>query len=346
MSTTTKKTVIAAKGDTLSQYLKELGKIDLLKPEEEKLLAKQIQKGMELENARAVLEEELGRKPTPEEWLNKVGMATLDDVKRQFQKSAKAKSAMINANLRLVVSIAKSYQFRGLIFQDLVQEGTVGLMRATEKFDPERGFKFSTYATWWIKQAMMRAIADQSRSIRLPVHVHDSINSIKKAERELSVMLKRDPTMEELSEKTKIPMKKLTFYLKCQDATVSMERPKNIQRKTSSSSAKAEVTLNEIVTDSRPNPEESSSKSMLKNDISKLIETLSPREQEVIRMRFGIDDGQIRTLEEIGQVFSVTRERVRQIEARALHKLRQPYRNHRLKEHLGSLDHLDELSHL
>jgi RNA polymerase sigma factor (sigma-70 family) len=334
---------IKAKGDTWRHYLKTLGQVDLLTPEEEVLLSYQIQKGMEIENARAELESELGRKPTAYEWAHVVGVDSIEDIKKQLQKSSKARSAMINANLRLVVSICRAYQSRGLIFQDLVQEGTVGLMRAAEKFDPAKGFKFSTYATWWVKQAIMRAIADQSRSIRLPVHVHDSIISIRKAQRDLSSELKREATEEEIAERTKIPAHKLNFYLSCQDDSISMETTKLIGTKTSSANSKKEVTLNEMVTDNRHSPEDSQTKIMLKDNIGKLIDTLSPREQDVVRMRFGLEDGQVRTLEEIGQIFSVTRERVRQIEARALHKLRQPYRNHKLKEHIGCMDIMEEV---
>jgi len=303
---------------------------------------------MHIENARIQLAEELGRLPTRQEWAERVGLRDMEDIKKQLQKSAKARSAMINANLRLVVSICKTYTHKsnGVFFLDLIQEGTVGLMRAAEKFDGGKGFRFSTYATWWVRQAIFRGIADQSRSIRLPVHVHDAIKSIGKAQRQLAIELQRRPTDEELAERTKLPLKKLMLYLQIQERqwTSSLDKPISNGKKPNNDNSVA--TLEDMVYDRALTPEDNSTKSLLFENIGRLIDTLTPREQDVVRMRFGLVDGETKTLEEIGMIFSVTRERVRQIEARALHKLRQPYRNYKLKEHIGAMELVDEPVHL
>jgi RNA polymerase sigma factor (sigma-70 family) len=262
---------------------------------------------------------------------------TVADLKKQIRRSLRAKAALTESNVRLVISIAKRYQHRGLSFQDLCQEGILGLTRACEKFDPERGFRFSTYATWWIKQSVMRAIADQGRTIRLPVHIHDQLNSLRKTERELSSELGREPTMLELTARTKLTAEKIEFLKRVAQNAISMET----ELKSSKSKGSAAglggatggnvLTLGDIMGDPDQKPVDLASYQMLKDDITRLICTLNSREQAVIRMRFGLDDGRSKTLEEIGRRFSVTRERIRQIEARALHKLRQPYRNHSVK---------------
>ena len=322
---------------TLNAFLRRMAQIELLKPQEEILLARQIRKGLAWEAVRHELEEELGRAPTNVEWGDRLGVS-VETIREELRKSARSKAAMISANLRLVVSIAKRYQYRGLTFPDLIQEGTFGLMKATEKFDPEKGFKFSTYATWWIKQSIMRAIADQSRTVRLPVHVHDFINAMKKANRDLTSQLGRAPSTEELARKLDTTVQKVEFYREASQQVVSLEQTRSIGKKGSSagtgvSGSRKESTLNDMIKDDEPLPEDRTQAFMLKENVKDLLSTLSLREQEVVRMRFGLDDGQTKTLEEIGQVFSVTRERVRQIESRALHKLRQPYRNHKLREY-------------
>lgn len=273
--------------------------------------------------------------PTYAEWAASIEKTmTVSDLKKQIRRSLRAKAALTESNIRLVISIAKRYQHRGLSFQDLCQEGILGLTRACEKYDPERGFRFSTYATWWIKQSVMRAIADQGRTIRLPVHVHDQLNSLNKCERELTRELNREPTMKELSARTKLTPEKITFLKRVAMNSLSMET----QLKSSKSKGSAAglgganaLTLGDILGDPDQKPVDQASYQMLKDDITRLICTLNSREQAVIRMRFGLDDGKSKTLEEIGRRFSVTRERIRQIEARALHKLRQPYRNHSVK---------------
>lgn len=274
------------------------------------------------------------RPPTYAEWAAAISPdMTVTELKKQIRRSLRAKSALTESNVRLVVSIAKRYQQRGLNFQDLSQEGILGLTRACEKFDPERGFRFSTYATWWIKQSIMRAIADQGRTIRLPVHVHDQLNSMRRMERDLKLELGRDPSQEELMKRTGLTSDKIDFLNRVSQGAVSMEE--DIRSSKSKGSAAGvggnSLKLIDLMRDPEQAPVNDVSYQMLKDDMSRLICTLSSREQAVIRMRYGLDDGKAKTLEEIGQRFAVTRERIRQIEARALHKLRQPYRNHQVK---------------
>jgi RNA polymerase primary sigma factor len=279
------------------------------------------------------------RPPTYQEWASAVreDMA-VPELKKQIRRSLRAKAALTESNVRLVISIAKRYQNRGLSFQDLSQEGILGLTRACEKFDPERGFRFSTYATWWIKQSIMRAIADQGRTIRLPVHIHDQLNVLRRAERDLNAELGREPTTEELSDRINVTTEKIMFLHRVSQNALSMEQEiKSSKTKGSGAGtggtggAAGDLTLGDMLGDPEQKPVDLASYQMLKDDLSRLICTLNSREQAVIRMRFGLDDGKSKTLEEIGKRFSVTRERIRQIEARALHKLRQPYRNHSVK---------------
>ncbi|GMH98547.1 hypothetical protein TrST_g7051 [Triparma strigata] len=345
------KVKVTESGDaSIRTYLKSMGSHSLLHSSEEIVLARQIQILLRWEETRNELESELTRAPTYEEWCAAINTKLSTDspdlppltvlsLKKQIRKSKKAKRAMIESNLRLVVSIAKRYQHRGLSFQDLCQEGTLGLMKATEKFDPEKGFRLSTYATWWIKQSIMRAIADQSRTIRLPVHVHDQLNTIRKVTRELSSQLGRTPTDQELATRLDLTVDKLRFLASASRPAMSLEAPKSVSRGKGSSagggSSGDEVTLEDSIKDTGPSPYDITENSLLKEDVETLLHTLSSRETSVIKMRFGLDDGRQKTLEEIGNVFEVTRERIRQIEARALHKLRQPYRNHRLREYVG-----------
>jgi len=331
--------------DSMKYYMKTMGNHELLKKNEEIVLAREIQILIKWEEQREELEAKLMRPPTYAEWATAVekGM-TVAELKKQIRRSLRAKSALTESNLRLVISIAKRYQNRGLNFQDLCQEGTLGLTRACEKFDPERGFRFSTYATWWIKQSIMRAIADQARTIRLPVHIHDQLALLNKAERDLQSTLGREPTREEIADKINVKPQRIEFLKRSALKAVSMETELGGGKTKGSSAGNGgkggggrEFTLQDTLRDPDQKPEDDAAASMLKDDISRLICTLNSREQAVIRMRFGLDDGKTKTLEEIGRKFSVTRERIRQIEARALHKLRQPYRNHAVKCYVDDL---------
>lgn len=318
---------------------------ELLNKNEEIVLGREIQVLLKYEAKREKLEEDLMRPPTYQEWASSIQEdMTVSDLKKQIRRSLRAKAALTQSNVRLVVSIAKRYQRRGLSFQDLAQEGILGLTRACEKYDPERGFRFSTYASWWIKQSINRAISDQGRTIRLPVHVHDQLWTLRKLERELRGELGREPTTQEIADRSsQFTAKKIDFLNRVSQEAISMESEitssKNKGSSASTGGARGgargagdrSLTIGDTMRDADASPVEAASYQMLKDDISRLICTLNSREQAVIRMRFGLDDGKAKTLEEIGRRFSVTRERIRQIEARALHKLRQPYRNHAVK---------------
>lgn len=326
--------------DSMKNYMKTMANHELLQKNEEIILAREIQILLRWEAKREELELKLLRPPTYAEWAASIRPdMTVTELKKQIRRSLRAKTALTESNLRLVISIAKKYLNRGLSFQDLCQEGIIGLARACDRFDPERGFRFSTYATWWIKQGILRAISEQARTIRLPAHIHDQLGTVRKMERDLANELGREATKEEVAEKMEVTAERVEFLKRSAQEAISMETSLSSDKgKGSSAGMKgSDFTLEDSLKDPDQKPVDSASYEMLKDDISRLICTLNSREQAVIRMRFGLDDGKAKTLEEIGRRFSVTRERIRQIEARALHKLRQPYRNHSVKCYVEEL---------
>ncbi len=363
--------------DSIRIYLQEIGRIRLLRAEEEIELARQIAELLQLElvledlcqslsrdpndprwddrtwkidwakqvwkieQSRLILAEKHQREPKKAELIQYLAepdhQAALEEKwHAQLEKNFKgfsrklflcrrAKDKMVQSNLRLVVSIAKKYMNRGLSFQDLIQEGSLGLIRAAEKFDHEKGYKFSTYATWWIRQAITRAIADQSRTIRLPVHLYETISRIKKTTKILSQEMRRKPTEEEIADRMEMTIEKLRFIAKSAQLPISLETPIGKEE---------DSRLGDFIEADGETPEDEVSKNLLREDLENVLDTLSPRERNVLRLRYGLDDGRMKTLEEIGQIFNVTRERIRQIEAKALRKLRHPNRNSILKEYI------------
>ncbi|MCS6960128.1 MAG: RNA polymerase sigma factor RpoD [Pseudanabaenaceae cyanobacterium SKYGB_i_bin29] len=314
--------------DSIRLYLQEIGRIRLLRADEEIELARKIADLLELERIRDQIADQQNLS-SPEEvseadWAAKVGMS-LADFRRRLLQGRRAKDKMVQSNLRLVVSIAKKYMNRGLSFQDLIQEGSLGLIRAAEKFDHEKGYKFSTYATWWIRQAITRAIADQSRTIRLPVHLYETISRIKKTTKLLSQEMGRKPTEEEIADRMEMTIEKLRFIAKSAQLPISLETPIGKEE---------DSRLGDFIESEGETPDEQVAKALLKEQLEEVLSTLSPRERDVLRLRYGLDDGRMKTLEEIGQIFNVTRERIRQIEAKALRKLRHPNRNSILKEYI------------
>jgi len=299
--------------DPVRMYLKEIGKVPLLSAEEEIELAQKMEAG---DMAKTQLEE---------------GGDDLDDeTKKQLQdlvdQGDYAKKKLAEANLRLVVSIAKRYVGRGMLFLDLIQEGNLGLIKAVEKFDYRKGYKFSTYATWWIRQAITRAIADQARTIRIPVHMVETINKLIRVSRQLLQELGREPTPEEIAEEMDIPVERVREILKISQEPVSLETPIGEEE---------DSHLGDFIQDENvPVPADAAAFTLLKEQLVEVLSTLTEREQKVLRLRFGLDDGRARTLEEVGKVFNVTRERIRQIEAKALRKLRHPSRSRKLRDYL------------
>jgi RNA polymerase primary sigma factor len=310
--------------DSIRVYLQEIGRIRLLRPDEEIELARKIADLLQLEELAAQFESDHGHYPDNKEWAALVEMPLIK-FRRRLMLGRRAKEKMVQSNLRLVVSIAKKYMNRGLSFQDLIQEGSLGLIRAAEKFDHEKGYKFSTYATWWIRQAITRAIADQSRTIRLPVHLYETISRIKKTTKTLSQEFGRKPTEEEIAESMEMTIEKLRFIAKSAQLPISLETPIGKEE---------DSRLGDFIEADIENPEQDVAKNLLREDLEGVLATLSPRERDVLRLRYGLDDGRMKTLEEIGQIFDVTRERIRQIEAKALRKLRHPNRNGVLKEYI------------
>jgi len=278
------------------------------------------EKGMTVDDPVKVYLKEIGRVPllTPEEEIELAIRISDDD--------PKAKQRLAEANLRLVVSIAKRYVGRGMQFLDLIQEGNLGLIKAVDKFDYTKGFKFSTYATWWIRQAITRAIADQARTIRIPVHMVETINKVKKVQSQLLHKNGQEPSVEDLAAELDMPQDKVREILKVAQEPISLESPIGEEE---------DSHLGDFIPDyDAPVPEEAATHTLLKEQLNEVLATLTPREAKVLSLRFGIEDGRPRTLEEVGKEFNVTRERIRQIEAKALRKLRHPSRNKKLKDFL------------
>ena len=310
--------------DPVRMYLKEIGKVPLLSADEEIELAQKMEAGSVAVEKIPLLKERLAE--TGDEQEKEEIQAEIKALQLDVDRGSDAKKRLAEANLRLVVSIAKRYVGRGMLFLDLIQEGNLGLIKAVEKFDYRKGYKFSTYATWWIRQAITRAIADQARTIRIPVHMVETINKLIRVSRQLLQELGREPTPEEIAEEMKMPVERVREILKISQEPVSLETPIGEEE---------DSHLGDFIKDDNvPVPAEAAAQTLLKEQLDEVLDTLTEREQKVLRLRFGMNDGRARTLEEVGKEFDVTRERIRQIEAKALRKLRHPSRSRKLRDYL------------
>ncbi len=318
--------------DPVRMYLKDIGQVELLTADEERKLAMKMEAGLK---ASAEIKELQAKRyeGAAEDAEEKLSDEELEEIEAKIQEKKKivaegnsAKQALTKANLRLVVSIAKRYVGRGMLFLDLIQEGNLGLVKAVEKFDYTKGYKFSTYATWWIRQAITRAIADQARTIRIPVHMVETINKLIRVSRQLLQELGREATSEEIAAEMDIPVEKVREILKISQEPVSLETPIGEEE---------DSHLGDFIQDDNvPVPAEAATQTLLREQLEEVLETLTDREKKVLILRFGLEDGRSRTLEEVGREFNVTRERIRQIEAKALRKLRHPSRSRKLKDYL------------
>ena len=315
--------------DFVRMYMREIGKVPLLTAEQEVSLAERIQAGLRAKERLAELYEEAGGEEKDEIASAAVrAHAEHAGLMAATRDGGDATQSLIKANLRLVVSIAKRYRSRPMQFLDLIQEGNLGLMRAVEKFDHTKGFKFSTYATWWIRQAITRAIADQARTIRIPVHMMETINKVGRVQRQMVQELGRDPGLDELAVRLEMTEERVRECLRISEDVVSLEQPVGDED---------DFSLSDVIEDKEAIvPADAAARTMLNEAVKDVLSQLSEREQEVIRLRFGLDDGQMRTLEEVGKEFGVTRERIRQIEAKTLAKLRHPIRSQRLRDYLDA----------
>ncbi len=342
----------ASVDDPVRLYLQEIGRVPLLSPEEELRLAQHISEAtlagealLGLEALEALQADDLlppEKRMTPEERRSREALVrygqrsmqalspnrtlSREELEALVSRGEEARRRLIEANLRLVVSVAKRYIGRGMSLLDLVQEGNMGLLRAVEKFDYSKGYKFSTYATWWIRQAITRSLADQGRTIRIPVHVVELINRLARTSRRLQQTLGRDPTPQELADAVNLPLEKVMAILKTAMEPVSLETPVGQEE---------ESHLGDFIEDQKVRePDDEASRRLLREQLRQVLDSLNEREREVLSMRFGLTDGRIRTLEEVGEAFGVTRERVRQIEVKALRKLRHPTRSKKLRDYL------------
>ena len=310
--------------DPVRMYLKEIGKVPLLSADEEIELAQKMEAGSVAVEKIPLLKERLAE--TGDEQEKEEIQAEIKALLLDVDRGSDAKKRLAEANLRLVGSIAKRYVGRGMLFLDLIQEGNLGLIKAVEKFDYRKGYKFSTYATWWIRQAITRAIADQARTIRIPVHMVETINKLIRVSRQLLQELGREPTPEEIAEEMKMPVERVREILKISQEPVSLETPIGEEE---------DSHLGDFIKDDNvPVPADAATFTLLKEQLEEVLGTLTEREQKVLTLRFGLEDGRARTLEEVGKEFNVTRERIRQIEAKALRKLRHPSRSRKLKDYL------------
>ena len=310
--------------DPVRMYLKEIGKVPLLSAEEEIELAKKMEAGAVAEEKISLLKTRMQESEDDAE--KEEIKAEIKELQKEVDWGDDAKKRLAEANLRLVVSIAKRYVGRGMLFLDLIQEGNLGLIKAVEKFDYRKGYKFSTYATWWMRQAITRAIADQARTIRIPVHMVETINKLIRVSRQLLQELGREPSPEEIAAEMNMPVDRVREILKISQEPVSLETPIGEEE---------DSHLGDFIKDDNvPVPADAAAFTLLKEQLEEVLGTLTEREQKVLTLRFGLEDGRARTLEEVGKEFNVTRERIRQIEAKALRKLRHPSRSRKLKDYL------------